>query len=1516
MHNVYPSSRLRILGAMVACLLAMQFAVAQTIWTGAASSNWFDAGNWSAGLPAPGNPAVIPGSGVVSVDAPLTADFDINNFGRLEASAKIVAQGVFSNSGTFVTSARLTIRDAFENFGDVELRPEGSLYLAPGAAGRSNGSILDAGWFGVEGDFTNEGSVDVTAEGGLAVYAAGEFTNPGELEVGGFYNNRDGGTYVAPNGGVLTVGAGGKVSNYGAASMSSAGVIDVSAGGRFEQKAVLVSDPGRLSIAGTLLTFDGAETRTNFLDVERGGSLSVERGGAFTVAFSLTNAGLVNVERPITILGTLANAAGGKVTTAGPGVLDFSAGTEFANAGVVENGGVIRTVGLLANTGTFTNTGTLQQENGGTIDNDGDFVNEALIENIDRIVNDGKFNNRGRVTNGSGGVIENNQLFTNATDATLENQFEVYNYAQFVNFGYVRNGVSIFNEATFDNYAFLDNVGDVFNRAGATFNNMESGVVDVSGPGIFTNDGQLVNDGEINVFDCGILVNNGTIDNQSWIQNAGIFFQNGVLNGKEPMGEGAVVRDGGSSTVICQPYTQKLDADGRTVVGAVRFASERYADCDGLQYLVDDDEEIAFSCDDLGEHEVTFSLIDRRGNRINCSTTLTIVDEEAPRLTNECPGDIAVEGVASAPAPAFWTPPTFEDNCTAVTVTSNFEPGDLFPEGPTVVTYTAVDDFGNEIVCEFTVVVTVQEGCAPKDSDGLIAYYNFRAGDGKTVLDRSGYGLPLPLEIKNRHEITWLPDCGLVNTGESVVKSLEGAKKIGRAAMMSRALTVEAWVRADKFQTGPERIVTYSENERLRNFTLGQEGDRFIFRLKTTRTNKNGMPNRQTKAGSVKIGELQHVVFTRDADGDERMYVDGELQYSGHVGGDFSTWGTHCKLSLFNENNGHRSFKGAIRNVAVYDRALTAAEVATALARGACCDEGDDSPLGQVCEGPRGRVTYERYEGIGGVDLPWLFKAAKFPGSPDVTRKLHALDIPRNVGDEYGTRTRGFLYPAKSGKYRFAVSGDDHTRLLLSTRAGEPAYASVIAGVSGWTTPGQLHKYHSQKSLEIYLEAGEAYYFELLHKEAKGRDHASVYWRVPGAHEFEIIGEKFIGDIEACGQAPTAPVCNPKVLFVVGNTKLNAGDKVVRKRLVELGYDVMVKDALWASAAMAADKGLVLISSTVLSKNLGDEFRDVSVPVMTYEAWLYDDLGMTGGVEHKDYGTQTTRKLVVTGEGDALAAGRGGAQTVFERRETIPYGNVMGSDARVIAHAPADPWMASIFAYDRGDRMAGGIEAPGVRIGFYLHNHSPVAWNAYGRDLFDAAVRYATGCEASLASAAASEVLTLEARQDMHAVQLAWTSNLAHETISYLVERSSDDSRYEVIDEVLVENPAEGFEAFSYTDAAPQPGENFYRVTAVKRDGSDLTSELRLVDFSHLGQVGLFPNPAFDQVSVSLEGFVGRELELIVTDALGRVVVDRPIEADRNLVELDVDELPAGTYGVTLRTGDYRVTKMLAISRD
>jgi autotransporter-associated beta strand protein len=152
-----------------------------------------------------------------------------------------------------------------------------------------------------------------------------------------------------------------------------------------------------------------------------------------------------------------------------------------------------------------------------------------------------------------------------------------------------------------------------------------------------------------------------------------------------------------------------------------------------------------------------------------------------------------------------------------------------------------------------------------------------------------------------------------------------------------------------------------------------------------------------------------------------------------------------------------------------------------------------------------GALLEEHWSGLTGNSIDSLITHANYPNRPGGRELLTSFEcLARNWSDSYGTRVTGYLVPAVSGSYTFAVSGDDAVELYLSTDA-TAAHKARIASVTAATAFRDWSAQPSQQSAMIALSQGQRYYIELLHKEDAGADHWSVGWQPPGAEAFEII---------------------------------------------------------------------------------------------------------------------------------------------------------------------------------------------------------------------------------------------------------------------------------------------------------------------------------------------------------------------------------------------------------------------------
>lgn len=205
--------------------------------------------------------------------------------------------------------------------------------------------------------------------------------------------------------------------------------------------------------------------------------------------------------------------------------------------------------------------------------------------------------------------------------------------------------------------------------------------------------------------------------------------------------------------------------------------------------------------------------------------------------------------------------------------------------------------------------------------------------------------------------------------------------------------------------------------------------------------------------------------------------------------------------------------------------------------------------------------------------------------------------------------------------------------------------------------------------------------------------------------------------------------CDPDVLFVVGNTFLNAGDNWAKNRLQQLGLNVTVKSATSAVAADANGKGAVIISSTVNAVDVGSKFTNVTVPVVTWESYLLDDLKLTGTVAQTDYGQNTSfHSLTITDPSHPLSAGLTGNVQVYSSANYMRWGWTTQAAAAKAAKVTGQESWYGIFGFAQGAAMHGGFAAPARRASIFLDDNTATLLTTKGVQLFDAAIEWAIGC--------------------------------------------------------------------------------------------------------------------------------------------------------------------------------------------
>lgn len=179
------------------------------------------------------------------------------------------------------------------------------------------------------------------------------------------------------------------------------------------------------------------------------------------------------------------------------------------------------------------------------------------------------------------------------------------------------------------------------------------------------------------------------------------------------------------------------------------------------------------------------------------------------------------------------------------------------------------------------------------------------------------------------NHVKWItaPD-GIGLTKEGQVISRSSTKPLFERLVQGSGLSLELWCApANTVQDGPAVIVSYSQGQRLRNFTVGQTGKDLIVRLRTERTNLNGMYPHLRVKDVFPDSAVLHLVITYDYSAQE-VYVNGQRRTHSEIpGGRFTNWDAGHRLALGNDVTGDLSWSGKLFYVAVYDRPLSKEEV-------------------------------------------------------------------------------------------------------------------------------------------------------------------------------------------------------------------------------------------------------------------------------------------------------------------------------------------------------------------------------------------------------------------------------------------------------------------------------------------------------------------------------------------------------------------------------------------------------------
>ena len=219
-----------------------------------------------------------------------------------------------------------------------------------------------------------------------------------------------------------------------------------------------------------------------------------------------------------------------------------------------------------------------------------------------------------------------------------------------------------------------------------------------------------------------------------------------------------------------------------------------------------------------------------------------------------------------------------------------------------------------------------------RDFNNLVAYYNFQYVQNNVIPDLSGYQEPLNLLIDEPVNSVKSEKGAISIVFPAHVRSVTSATKIVNACKQTNELSIELWVNSYDNNFNPSTIISLANDSNDVGFEVQQdvqnsdESPYYKVLLQTKSTFSNGLPAIQQSIPH-RGNTFNHFVFTHSLNGDDCIYVNGELVGQGYRFPSLNTWKNDFYLTLADNGDDEQPFIGSIYLCAVYNKALTQDQV-------------------------------------------------------------------------------------------------------------------------------------------------------------------------------------------------------------------------------------------------------------------------------------------------------------------------------------------------------------------------------------------------------------------------------------------------------------------------------------------------------------------------------------------------------------------------------------------------------------
>jgi hypothetical protein len=173
---------------------------------------------------------------------------------------------------------------------------------------------------------------------------------------------------------------------------------------------------------------------------------------------------------------------------------------------------------------------------------------------------------------------------------------------------------------------------------------------------------------------------------------------------------------------------------------------------------------------------------------------------------------------------------------------------------------------------------------------------------------------------------------------------------------------------------------------------------------------------------------------------------------------------------------------------------------------------------------------------------------------------------------------------------------------------------------------------------------------------------------------------------------------------------------------------------------------------------------------------------------------------------------------------------------------------------------------------------------------------------------------------------LKWATATEIDNDHFEIERSADAQNWQTIGEKKGAGTTSTQQNYSYVDASPLSGVNYYRLKQVDVDGKFSYTDIAQVTFGSLGEqaeakteatLSVYPNPLSQsaKLNIDLTSATDNITEVNITNSIGQVVYSTNLPQIQNYQVFGLN-LPAGVYIVSVHTqANAQISTRLVITK-